>query len=89
MKTTLSCEFIYFIFELFIDLPPLNKENPVFRAGQFVRAEVELDTHKNTKIIPKSALIYQDGQPIVYQVALFEKDPEDESEEEESNQDEE
>ena len=68
--------------KLFIDLPPLNKENPVFRAGQFVRAEVELDTHTNTKIIPKSALIYQDGQPIVYQVAVIEKDPEKEIQEE-------
>ena len=73
--------------KLFIDLPPLDKEEPVFRAGQFVRAEVELDTHRNTKIIPKSALIYQDGQPIVYQVALLEKDPEYENQEEEDTND--
>lgn len=73
--------------KLFIDLPPLDKEEPVFRAGQFVRAEVELDTHRDTKIIPKSALIYQDGQPIVYQVALLEKDPEDENKDEEEAND--
>jgi membrane fusion protein, multidrug efflux system len=68
--------------KLFIDLPSLNDENMLFRAGQFVRAEVELDTHENTKLIPKSALVYQDGQPIVYRVVLQKEEPKEKSTEE-------
>ena len=66
-------------------MSPLNvKEDPVFRAGRFVRAEVELATHRDTKIIPKSALIYQDADNPSYTVALLEKARvEDENQEEE------
>ena len=73
--------------KLFIDIPELEEENPMFRAGQFVRAEVKLDTHDNTTIIPKSALLYQDGQPIVYRVAPQKKKEEvKDSEEKEENE---
>ena len=34
--------------------------------GQFVRAKVKTDVHENVLVIPKSALVYQDGQPSVF-----------------------
>ena len=64
--------------KLFIDLPPLNKENPVFR---LVIVRGSGTRYTRTQKSYKSALIYQDGQPIVYQVVLLEKDK-DESQEE-------
>ena len=70
--------------QLFIELPPQaknpssdqNKTSSFFRPGQFVRAEIELKTHHDATLISKSALIYQDGQHLVFVM----KDPPPKSE---------
>lgn len=49
--------------KIFIDLTP-NQQT--LRAGQFVRARIKVDEHTDTITIPKEALLYRDGQPIVY-----------------------
>jgi len=57
--------------KIFIDL---EKDQTSLRAGQFVRARIKVDEHQNTLTIPKDALLYRDGQPIVY---TFEQKKED------------
>ena len=49
--------------KIFIDLEPNQQQ---LRAGQFVRARIKVDEHIDTITIPKEALLYRDGQPIVY-----------------------
>lgn len=38
------------------------------RPGQFVKAQVEVDRHDNTVVLPKEAVVYEDGAPIAYVV---------------------
>ncbi len=45
------------------------------RPGQFVKAQVEVDRHDNTIVLPKEAVVYEDGAPIAYVVT--EAPPED------------
>ena len=49
--------------KIFIDL---EESQNSLRAGQFVRARIKVDEHKDTPTIPKEALLYRDGQAIVY-----------------------
>jgi len=38
----------------------------VLRPGQFVKAQVEVARHENTIVLPKEAVVYEDGAPIAY-----------------------
>lgn len=49
--------------KVFIDL---EENQSTLRAGQFVRARIKVDEHINTPTIAKEALLYRDGQAIVY-----------------------
>lgn len=49
--------------KIFIDL---EENQNTLRAGQFVRARIKVDEHTDTPTIPKEALLYRDGQSIVY-----------------------
>ena len=41
----------------------------LLRPGQFVKAQVEVARHENTIVLPKEAVVYEDGAPIAYIVA--------------------
>ena len=38
----------------------------VLRPGQFVKGQVEVARHENTIVLPKEAVVYEDGAPIAY-----------------------
>ena len=40
----------------------------LLRPGQFVKAQVEVARHENTIVLPKEAVVYEDGAPIAYMV---------------------
>lgn len=62
--------------KIFIDL----KENQdSLRAGQFVRARIKVDEHIQTPTIPKEALLYRDGQAIVYTYTESQSEPKDDT----------
>ena len=49
-----------------IELQPTNS---AFRPGAFVRVDIRTDTHREAVLIPKRALIEEDGENFVYTVA--------------------
>ena len=49
--------------KVFIDVESKEKQ---MLPGQFVRAKVQTDVHEDVLVIPKSALVYRDGQPSVF-----------------------
>ena len=57
----------------------------MLRVGQFVRARVEIDRHENVLSISKEALLYKDGQPIVYTIEEIPKEEQEEQEEKRKN----
>jgi membrane fusion protein (multidrug efflux system) len=46
----------------------IEEGQKVLRPGQFVKAQVEVDRHENTIVLPKEAVVYEDGAPIAYVV---------------------
>lgn len=56
------------------------------RPGQFVSVNIEVDRHAGVVVVPKPALVYEDGVPVVYRVvdAPDEETPDEEPEEEAS-----
>ena len=46
------------------------------RPGQFVRANIKVDEHTNILLLPKNAIVYQDGQPLVFIVGEAPENPE-------------
>ena len=38
------------------------------RPGQFVSVRIEVDRHDDVLVVPKEALVYEDGMPVVYKV---------------------
>ena len=44
----------------------LQEGQNILRPGQFVKAQVEVDRHSNTTVVPKTAVVYEDGSPIAY-----------------------
>ena len=44
----------------------VEKGQSVLRPGQFVKAQVEVARHENTIVLPKEAVVYEDGAPIAY-----------------------
>lgn len=65
--------------KVFIDVPQVAEQ---LLPGQFVRAKIKVDEHQDIMLLPKNAIVYQDGQPFVFVVGKA-KEP---SEDEESNQ---
>jgi len=57
----------------------LDAHQTALRPGQYVSVELEVDRHQDVVIVPRKALIYEDGTPIVYRMA---PKPEEEAEEE-------
>ncbi len=39
------------------------------RPGQFVKVRIEVDRHEDVVVIPRRALVYQDGEPVAWVVA--------------------
>lgn len=67
----------------------LEEGQTVLRPGQFVKGQIEVDTHASVMVIPKTALIYNDGDPMAF-VVIDAPEPEEEekSEDEEDVKDE-
>lgn len=53
------------------------------RPGQFVSVQIEVDRHRDVLVVPKPAVIYEDGVPVVYRVADA---PEEEADEESADE---
>ncbi|MCB9760545.1 MAG: efflux RND transporter periplasmic adaptor subunit [Alphaproteobacteria bacterium] len=51
------------------------------RPGQFVSARVEVARHTEVAVVPRRALVYEDGAPLVYRVAVEEPPPKEEADE--------
>ena len=59
----------------------------ILRPGQFVKAQVEVARHEDTIVLPKEAVVYEDGAPIAYMVTEAPEEPvENEPAEEEQEQ---
>ncbi|TVQ88794.1 MAG: efflux RND transporter periplasmic adaptor subunit [Deltaproteobacteria bacterium] len=44
----------------------LDEGQRALRPGQFVSVAIEVDRHEDVVVIPKRALVYEDGMPVVY-----------------------
>ena len=47
----------------------------LLRPGQFVKAQVEVARHEDTIVLPKEAVVYEDGAPIAYMVTEAPEEP--------------
>ena len=52
----------------------------VLRPGQFVKAQVEVDRHENTIVVPKDGVVYEDGEAYAYIVTDAPPEASEESE---------
>lgn len=59
----------------------LAQDQNALRPGQFVSVEVEVDRHDDVVVVPRRAVVYEDGNPLVYRKAP--RPPEEEKDEEE------
>jgi len=60
------------------------------RPGQFVQVRIEVDRHEDVLVVPKQALLYEDGAPVVYVVGPAPPpEPDEDAEEEEEEEEEE
>lgn len=55
----------------------LDSDQTVLRPGQFVSTQLEVDRHIDVVVVPRKAVVYEDGDPVVYTMVL----PEEENEE--------
>lgn len=55
-------------FRTILDLEASQK---ALRPGQYVTVNLEVDAHAGVIVVPKNALVYEEGQPIVYRRAPF------------------
>lgn len=44
----------------------LGAEQDALRPGQFVSVDLEVDRHDDVLVVPRKALVYEDGEPLVY-----------------------
>ena len=44
----------------------VEEHQSILRPGQFVKAQVEVDRHENTIVVPKDGVVYEDGEPFAY-----------------------
>jgi len=61
----------------------LDREQTRLRPGQYVSVRVEVGRHEDVVVIPRKALLYEEGAPIAFRVAIEEEPEEDEAEEKE------
>ena len=54
------------------------------RPGQFVSVQIEVDRHDDVLVVPKPAVVYEDGVPVVYAVIDAPDEPEEDAEEDET-----
>lgn len=55
----------------------LAEDQRALRPGQFVSVSIEVDRHDDVVVIPKRALVYEDGVPVVYRMIRRELDDEE------------
>lgn len=59
----------------------LSTEQTVLRPGQFVSVEIEVARHEGVLVVPREAVVYEDGVSVVYRmVPAPEKEPDSDSE---------
>jgi membrane fusion protein (multidrug efflux system) len=46
----------------------VDPEQSLLRPGQFVSIEIEVDVHQDVVVVPREALVYEDGMPVVYKM---------------------
>lgn len=46
----------------------LSSEQSVLRPGQFVSVGIEVDRHEGVFVVPREAIVYEDGAPVVYRM---------------------
>jgi membrane fusion protein (multidrug efflux system) len=46
----------------------VDPEQTALRPGQFVSVEIEVDVHQDVVVVPREALVYEDGLPVVYKM---------------------
>lgn len=46
----------------------LSQDQNVLRPGQFVSVEIEVDRHNDVLVIPREAVVYEDGSPVAYRM---------------------
>ena len=63
----------------------LNGEQKQLRPGQFVSVEIEVEQKQDVLVIPKQALLYEDGLPVAYRMIDAPEPDEDEEEEEKAD----
>ena len=59
----------------------LEAGQTALRPGQYVSARVEVDSHPDVVVIPRRALLYEEGNPIAFRVSVEDPPPRDEEKE--------
>jgi membrane fusion protein (multidrug efflux system) len=62
-----------------------NPGETTLRPGQYVVVELEVDEHKDVLVIPRDAVVYEDGEPVIYR--MIPEPPPDPDEEEADEED--
>ncbi len=57
----------------------LDPDQEVLRPGQFVSVHVVVDSHADTLVVPREAVVWEDGDPIVYRMIERPEEEEDEA----------
>jgi membrane fusion protein (multidrug efflux system) len=67
----------------------LSQNQSVLRPGQFVSVEIEVDRHDDVVVIPREAVVYEDGSPVAYRMIdkPIEPDTGDEEDDEDADSD--
>ncbi|TNE86897.1 MAG: efflux RND transporter periplasmic adaptor subunit [Deltaproteobacteria bacterium] len=52
----------------------IDEGQATLRPGQFVSVEIEVDRHEDVTVVSRRAVVYEDGEPIVYRKALAPED---------------
>ncbi len=63
-------------FEVLLALPSDQRN---LRPGQYVNVQLEVDRHEDVLTVPKEAVVYEDGAPVVYRMVERTEPPEDEA----------
>ena len=58
----------------------LEPGQSVLRPGQYVSARVEVDHHQDVLVMPRRALLYEEGEPLAFRVAIEDPPPREASE---------
>jgi membrane fusion protein (multidrug efflux system) len=65
----------------------VDSKGNALRPGQFVSVRIEVGRHEDVLVIPRTALRYEEGRPLVYRVEIREPEEEEEDDEEKSKDD--